>query len=88
MAGLSFGVSIIVGYPGESEYDYKDTVNFLIDNRDIIPKVEQLNPFTYYDGTPADRSADYRVNTTSMKRYKHLEKHRDKTEAKIYPIPD
>ncbi len=50
-AGLSFGVSMIVGYPTETESDYRDSVNFIIENRDVIPKIEQVNPFVYYDGT-------------------------------------
>lgn len=65
---LSFGVSMIVGFPGESEVDFKDSLDFIIRNKDLIPKIEQVNPFTYYDGTPVDRSADYSLNTVSLKR--------------------
>jgi len=67
-AGLDFGVSIILGYPGETEDDFKESLDFVIENKDIIPKIEQVNPFTYYDGTVADRNADYRLNNTSLER--------------------
>lgn len=67
-AGLSFGISMIAGYPGESEADFKESLDFIIRNKDIIPKVEQVNPFTYYDGTPADKSGDYKLNKDSLKR--------------------
>jgi len=50
-AELNFGVSFIVGYPGETEKDFKESLSFMIENKDLIPKVEQVNPFTHYDGT-------------------------------------
>lgn len=50
-AGLFFGVSLIVGYPRETEEDSEQSLKFLIENKDIIPKIEQINPYIYYDGT-------------------------------------
>ncbi len=67
-AGLNYGISIIVGYPGEAEQDFRESLDFVINNRHLIPKIEQINPFTYYDGTPADKSYDYSVNHTSLER--------------------
>lgn len=67
-SGLDFGVSIILGYPGETEDDFKETLDFVIKNKDLIPKIEQVNPFTYYDGTIADRNADYKLNNSSLER--------------------
>lgn len=67
-AGLSFGISIIVGYPGESDLDFKETLDFIVKNKDIIPKIEQVNPFVWYDGTDADKSADYKIDKNSLKR--------------------
>lgn len=67
-ACLDFGVSIILGYPGETEDDFKESLDFIIKNKDLIPKIEQVNPFTYYDGTIADRTADYKLNNISLER--------------------
>jgi len=57
-AGLFFGVSVIIGYPGETEADFRESMGFIIKNKPFIPKIEQVNPFTYYDGTAADKKAD------------------------------
>lgn len=67
-AGLFFGVSIIVGYPGETESDFQTTLEFIIRHKDIIPQIAQVNPFTYYDGTSADRNADYKRNPEALRR--------------------
>ena len=67
-AGLFFGISIIVGYPGESKTDFQESLDFVIKNKGIIPKIEQINPFTYYDGTPADKNSDYKSNSDSLER--------------------
>ncbi|MFH1440986.1 MAG: radical SAM protein [Candidatus Omnitrophota bacterium] len=67
-AGLFFGVSMIVGYPGETDEDFKQSLDFIIRNKEIIPKIEQVNPFTYYEGTALDRKADYKFNNKSLER--------------------
>jgi len=56
-AGLFFGVSVIIGYPGETEADFRESMGFIIKNKPLIPKIEQVNPFTYYDGTTAGKNA-------------------------------
>lgn len=61
-AGLNFGVSLIVGYPGETDKDFKESLDFIVKNKDLIPKIEQINPFVYYDGTDAP-SESYRTPT-------------------------
>jgi radical SAM superfamily enzyme YgiQ (UPF0313 family) len=46
--GLHFEVSLIFGYPQETDIDYKKTVDFIVKNRKIIPKIAQVNPFLDY----------------------------------------
>lgn len=50
-AGLSFGVSLITGFPGETDEDFDESQAFLLNHRELILKIEQLNRFVYYDGT-------------------------------------
>jgi radical SAM superfamily enzyme YgiQ (UPF0313 family) len=66
--GLSFGVSIIVGYPGENSRDFDESTAFLIANKSLIPRIEQVNPFVYYEGTGLPESVDYRLNPQSRER--------------------
>ncbi|MFC1668251.1 B12-binding domain-containing radical SAM protein [Chlamydiota bacterium] len=68
-AGLHFGISLLVGYPDETEQECMESLEFIINNKALIPKIEQINPFTYYDGTHLDKSKDYSTNTTSQKRF-------------------
>ncbi|MCF6148915.1 MAG: B12-binding domain-containing radical SAM protein [Candidatus Kuenenia sp.] len=65
---LFFGVSIIVGYPDETEEDFRNTLSFIIRNKKIIPQIAQVNPFTYYDGTNTDKMSDYKSNPVAMER--------------------
>ncbi len=71
-ANLFFGVSIMVGYPAETDEDFQNTLDFIVLHKDIIPQVAQINPFTYYDGTSADETADYRANPIALKRMEIL----------------
>ena len=67
-AGLSFGISMIIGYPGETEADFQKSLDFVLSHRNLIPKIEQVNPFVYYEGTEADKNADYKLNKKSVER--------------------
>ncbi len=58
-AGLSFGVSLIVGFPGETKEDCEESLRFLIENKEYIPKIEQINPFVHYEGTDTRPEDDY-----------------------------
>ncbi len=46
--GLHFEISLIFGYPGEKEEDFKATLNFIQKNKYLIPKIAQANPFLDY----------------------------------------
>jgi radical SAM superfamily enzyme YgiQ (UPF0313 family) len=81
-AGLSFGISIIVGFPGETDKDFFEGLDFIIRHKSLIPKIEQANPFTYYDGTALDKNSDWRKNKKSILRFKifveEIKKHKIK----------
>ncbi len=47
-AGIHFEISLILGYPGEGKKDFADTVNFILKNKKVIPKIAQVNPFIDY----------------------------------------
>ena len=67
-AGLHFGISIIAGYPGETQQDFIDSVDFVINNKSIIPKIVQINPYIYYEGTEPVKQHDYISPAESMQR--------------------
>jgi radical SAM superfamily enzyme YgiQ (UPF0313 family) len=47
-AELHFEISLITGYPGETNEDFKDTMDFIVKNKKFIPKIGQINPFVDY----------------------------------------
>ncbi|MFH1397892.1 MAG: B12-binding domain-containing radical SAM protein [Candidatus Omnitrophota bacterium] len=71
-AKLFFGISLITGYPQETRADFQKGLDFIIANKGMIPKIEQVNPFTYYDGTKADRKGDYKINNEALRRLEIL----------------
>jgi anaerobic magnesium-protoporphyrin IX monomethyl ester cyclase len=73
-AGLNFGVSMMVGYPGETDADFEESLAFILKHRHMIPKIEQVNPFTYYDGTTAEKDGDYRLHPESLERMQRFVK--------------
>ncbi|MFH1505000.1 MAG: radical SAM protein [Candidatus Omnitrophota bacterium] len=48
--GLNFEISLIFGYPQETEDDFQQTLKFIVANKKIIPKIAQANPFIDYLG--------------------------------------
>ncbi|MBF0102424.1 MAG: B12-binding domain-containing radical SAM protein [Desulfobacterales bacterium] len=69
---ISFGVSMIIGYPSESESDFQESLEFILNNKEYIPKIEQVNPFVYYQGTPLSKKADYRSHPQSVQRTEYF----------------
>ena len=47
-ADLHFEISLILGYPQENQKDYLETLSFIKNNKSIIPKIAQVNPFIDY----------------------------------------
>lgn len=47
-ANINFEISLIFGYPGESQKEFSETINFIIKNKKNISKVAQVNPFIDY----------------------------------------
>lgn len=67
-AGLQFEVSLIFGYPGEDEIRFQETLDFIVKNKKIIPKIAQANPFVdYFENFPQNtfpaETAKTRVET-------------------------
>jgi radical SAM superfamily enzyme YgiQ (UPF0313 family) len=50
-AGLHCEVSLITGFPGETEQNFLQTLSFLQENRDLIPKIGQVNCIQFLPGT-------------------------------------
>ncbi|OQX81198.1 MAG: hypothetical protein B6D56_02865 [Candidatus Omnitrophica bacterium 4484_70.1] len=65
-AELHFETSLILGYPGENEKDFRETVDFIIQNKKIIPKIAQINPYINYFVDPPH------VSKIGIERVHHL----------------
>jgi len=57
-ANLFFEISMILGFPGETELTFRETCDFLSDNAKNIPKLAQLNPFQPLAGSPVVKKGD------------------------------
>ncbi len=45
---LHFEVSLIVGFPQEEKKDFQETAEFIVKNKEFIPKIAQINPYIDY----------------------------------------
>ena len=57
-ANLQFEISLIAGFPQETEKDFKETISFIKENKSIIPKIAQLNPFVCYEPSQINREIE------------------------------
>ncbi|MFC1514613.1 B12-binding domain-containing radical SAM protein [Candidatus Omnitrophota bacterium] len=73
-AGLRPEISIIAGYPGESEDDFAETLGFIKDNKLAIAAIAQVSSFTLYkNSTLAERKDNGLLcDTTITKRMKKI----------------
>jgi len=69
---LHFEVSLIFGYPGENDKDFNETVYFILQNKNIIPKIAQANPFTDYLSDFSSRDIDSREATKKLKKFTNI----------------
>lgn len=50
ISGLQYEISLILDFPGETQTDYDETLEFLVQNRKIIKKIAQINGYKQYPG--------------------------------------
>ncbi|MCX7821761.1 MAG: B12-binding domain-containing radical SAM protein [Brevinematales bacterium] len=70
-ANIHFEVSLIVGYPDETEKEFDETLKFLMDNKDKIPKIAQVSIFRNYPGITARKITPIEENE-ALKRLDRL----------------
>jgi radical SAM superfamily enzyme YgiQ (UPF0313 family) len=66
-AGLQFEVSLITGFPEETDKDFNQTLLFIKDNKGFIPKIAQVNPFVGYPPAQINKT-DLASNTVAKQR--------------------
>lgn len=68
-ADLHLEVSLIVGFPGETDVEFSETIAFFRNNKHNIPKVAQVNPFIVLEGSKIYvEGVDYSPSKTATDR--------------------
>lgn len=57
-AGIRTNINIIVGFPGEKEEDFNETIDFLIRNRPYIGEVTNVSSFVLFPDADVGRNKD------------------------------
>jgi threonylcarbamoyladenosine tRNA methylthiotransferase MtaB len=70
MPGAFIGIDVIVGFPGESDADFRDTYHFL---EELAPAYLHIFPFSERPGTPAVEFPDKVQSSVATERVKQLE---------------
>jgi len=66
-ADLHFEISLIVNYPGETEDDFNETINFIKYNRNLIKKIGQVSAFKNYPGISVEIPDNYNTRFDKIK---------------------
>jgi radical SAM superfamily enzyme YgiQ (UPF0313 family) len=66
-ANLHFEISLIIGYPDETEKDFRKTLSFIEENMELIPKIAQVSIFRNYPGITARRTTEYEEKESMKK---------------------
>ncbi|MCX8058544.1 MAG: radical SAM protein [Spirochaetes bacterium] len=70
---IFFEISLIIGFPGETEQDFELTLKFLKENKKLIPKIAQINPFILYESLEGDFDKEEIIpDEVITERYKKL----------------
>jgi threonylcarbamoyladenosine tRNA methylthiotransferase MtaB len=70
MPDAFIGIDVIVGFPGESDADFRDTYRFL---EELAPAYLHIFPFSERPGTPAVDFPDKVQSSVATERVKQLE---------------
>jgi anaerobic magnesium-protoporphyrin IX monomethyl ester cyclase len=66
-AKLHFEISLIIGYPDETEKDFRKTLSFIEENMELIPKIAQVSIFRNYPGITARKTTEYEEKESMKK---------------------
>lgn len=57
-AGIKVAINILVGFPGESEEDFKRTIDFLVENSQYIDRLDGVSSLQIVADTPLEKQTE------------------------------